>query len=750
VVGCSYRGLPAQRAQVRNFIGANMSLRRGAVQSAGGFRTDLGRIGKRPLGCEETELCIRVGRSRPEARLLHEPDAQVHHRVPAARTRWSYFRARCYAEGLSKAAVARHCGTDSTLSSERRYLSSTIPTGLVASLRRGRLRAALALLAGVLLTAFGYLVGTLRGAPRRSRAATISMYTKYAAPAIALALWLASLGSVDPANMNGLGLISVLPPTYWCALAVLVIGFSIAVRERDTAPVLLLAYILILIAIIHATPAVTYPTLRYSWAWKHVSIIDYLMRHNALDPNAGELTAYYQWPGFFTLNVLILKATGLTSALSYAAWAPPVLNTMMLGPLLLIFRSATGDRRLRWIGVWVFYCGSWIGQDYLSPQGFAFVLYLAILAVLLKRLTGGREPGSAGKLVLLLTVLAAIDSSHQLTPIMLVTALAALAVVRRNRRVALWMLGASIVVMAAWDSTAARTFFSQNLTMLLKTFGTLDSNAGSGVISLASVSTSQIVVADIDRALSAGIWMLALWALVRRRHRVQRTRLLLLMLAPLPAIVANDYGGEMLYRVYFFSLPGAALLAAATLSPRRRSGALVLPTVLAALVTAQLFSYYGKEQENYFSPTEVGAAQYLDTHAQPGSLIVAETPNYAAAYNDYERTTRVWLLISPPDDQIKALSVTEPVAAIRQAAEGWQNGPVYFILTESQVAEIQMEGLLSTGGLNELISGLTPANGFTVVYRTGDAAVYRVAPPAYGSSVTAPAPVSGNAKSGNP
>jgi len=752
VVGCSYRGLPARSAPVRNFIGANMSIRRSALESAGGFRSDLGRIGRRPLGCEETELCIRIGRSRPDAVLLHEPSAVVRHNVPALRASWSYFRARCFAEGLSKAAVTRYCGTDSSLSSEREYLRSTIPSGFAAALRHGRIRTAAALLAGVALTALGYLVGRLRPvrpapgseatqadpAQQASPAVSVAAYIKFLAPPVAIALWLIALGGVNPAAMNDLGLISVLPPTYWAALAILTVGFSVAVRDRRSSPLLLLGYVLALIAIVHATPTLAYSTLRYSWAWKHVSIIDYLLRHNALDPNSGELAAYYQWPGFFTLNTLILKMTGLASAQSYAAWAPPVLNAMMLGPLLLIFRSAARDRRLQWTGLWVFYCGSWVGQDYFSPQGFAFVLYLAVLAVLLKRLAQGRSGGSVGRLGLLILPIAAIDSSHQLTPILLVTACAALAIERRSRRVALYILGTSCVVMAAWDATVARPFLSQNLGSLLKSFGTLDANAGGGMISLAAASTGQVIVADIDRALSAGIWTLALWALVRRRHRLGRARLLLLMLAPLPAIVANNYGGEMLFRVYFFSLPGAALLAAAALIPRSGSGharlaAIALPTALAALVTALLFSYYGKEQMNYFSPAQVQAAQYLDSHAPSGSLIIAETPNYPDAYADYEKSTRIWLLEEQPGQQSALLAVENPIAAIRTSAQNWDSGPVYFILTESQIAEIQMGGLLTADGLAGLLAGLTPANGFTAVYRNADAAVFRVAPPVPGS-----------------
>lgn len=165
VVGCSYSGLPTTRSPVRNFIGANMSFRRELVLALGGFRTDLGRIGTRPLGCEETELCIRMQRKHADCVLFYEPAAQVWHSVPASRGTWSYFRSRCYAEGLSKAAVSRLAGVNQALSAERSYLFRTITRGITRSLAQalsGQLSGitmALAMVAGVVTTVLGYAVG---------------------------------------------------------------------------------------------------------------------------------------------------------------------------------------------------------------------------------------------------------------------------------------------------------------------------------------------------------------------------------------------------------------------------------------------------------------------------------------------------------------------------------------------------------------------------------------------------------------
>ena len=127
VLGCSYYGLPEHNASIRNPIGASMAMRREIFTTVGGFTSGIGRIGRNPLGCEETELCIRYSARRPADRFVLRRDAIVHHRVPESRLTWSYFRRRCWAEGLSKAAVASLVGAGDALAAERRHAARAIP-----------------------------------------------------------------------------------------------------------------------------------------------------------------------------------------------------------------------------------------------------------------------------------------------------------------------------------------------------------------------------------------------------------------------------------------------------------------------------------------------------------------------------------------------------------------------------------------------------------------------------------------------
>ena len=164
VVGCSFLGQPSEVTPVRNLIGCNMSFRRSALHQAGRFDPALGRVGGVPVGCEETELCIRLQKRYPDGLVLYEPAARVRHHVTSDRWTWVYFRNRCFSEGRSKAVVARLVGPDVGLSAERHYSRRVLPRGIRRGLLEvsagrdlGGLTRSAAIVVGLLMTVIGYL-----------------------------------------------------------------------------------------------------------------------------------------------------------------------------------------------------------------------------------------------------------------------------------------------------------------------------------------------------------------------------------------------------------------------------------------------------------------------------------------------------------------------------------------------------------------------------------------------------------------
>lgn len=167
VLGCSYDGLPSSGATIRNPIGASMAMRRSVFAQVGGFTDGIGRVGKVPLGCEETELCIRYGKGHSGERMVLVRDAVVHHRVPQVRGTWKYFSSRCWAEGISKAAVTSLVGSDDGLAAERAHVARALPREFLESVilaargRPGALRRAWSIVAGSAIALAGFVRGTV-------------------------------------------------------------------------------------------------------------------------------------------------------------------------------------------------------------------------------------------------------------------------------------------------------------------------------------------------------------------------------------------------------------------------------------------------------------------------------------------------------------------------------------------------------------------------------------------------------------
>jgi len=181
VFGCSYTGLPTEIAPVRNPIAANMAVRSQHLREIGGFRQGVapreikyrGVVIAGGHALEDTELGIRIGERWPEMSWLYQPHATVHHQVSPQQATLGYLLRRSFEEGASKVELARAVGAQQGLSSERRYISRILPSGVLRGLWQtlrgdphGALRSA-AIVVGLIGSGLGFLAATLAHTRRR-------------------------------------------------------------------------------------------------------------------------------------------------------------------------------------------------------------------------------------------------------------------------------------------------------------------------------------------------------------------------------------------------------------------------------------------------------------------------------------------------------------------------------------------------------------------------------------------------------
>ncbi|MFE7778057.1 hypothetical protein ACFU5O_29990 [Streptomyces sp. NPDC057445] len=578
--------------------------------------------------------------------------------------------------------------------------------------------------------------------------------------AAAAGLWLHAVPRTGFRDMGDYGLLDRFPLTFHLALLVLTAGFLLALRRAGTAPWWPASYCVAMLVALKAPPALLYDSVRYAWASKHDAVITRLLTEGTVHPGAelsGGMSAYDQWPGFFSLNAALVKAFGVEAAASYINWAPVVLGILTLPVLVLIYRTFSDDWRLVWAAVWIFQLANWVGQDYLSPQGFSYLLHLTVLAVVVRHFV---RPGSAGRLrdrglldpaaaavppptgtrqravavVIIAPLIAAVNASHQLTPVMLCATLFALSLTRRYRN---WgLLVVTGLIMLAWDVTMGRVLFLDTLGTLRESAGDLLSNSRAGYAGEPTGPGPELVgTANILMVLALAA-LAGTAVLLRRRLTRSALPLLLAAAAPVPMFAVNDYGGEMLFRVYLFGLPGTAFFAAAALVPAaggtgralraaRRVSLVTLPVALIALLVGFLPSYYGKEGMHYAPPAEVALTRRAYDRAPDGALVLATTGSFPGAYYRYDHYERWFFTEQDVPENLKMLK--DPAGYLARGIP--EDRPAYVILTPTQEKAVIGEGYLPPGGFDTLRNGLKESPLFRVVEESGHGLVLEYRPP---------------------
>jgi hypothetical protein len=243
-------------------------------------------------------------------------------------------------------------------------------------------------------------------------------------------------------------------------------------------------------------------------------------------------------------------------------------------------------------------------------------------------------------------------------------------------------------------------------------------------------------IADCTFLLSAGIWGLALvGAWLRRKARRIVAALLVLTYSPILVLVAGAYGNEGIMRVYLYSLPWAAALAACALAPLRPSarrhrartnpaygdggpriksgwgeGAQVgLRAVLPIALAIALFlpALYGDDSSNEMTPDQVNTLIGFQNNAAPGPVL-SVINNFAfsdtANYNIFPITYIFGTGGAAPNGPI-----TSNIAAYLARTMVEYTGELqtsYIIMTPSMEAYNQAFGVTAPNNLKILLASL--------------------------------------------
>lgn len=458
------------------------------------------------------------------------------------------------------------------------------------------------------------------------------------------------------------GLVAVMPGTFWVGLAALHLVFGLALSVRKPNLLLVALLLALLVVLLFGAPALLDPTPRLEVSWRHLGIANELQTTGRVDPS---IDAYFSWPGFFAGVATLLDVTPISPA-ALAVLAPTLNGLLWAFGVAALAGSLTPSRHHAWLAAWLFVVFNWIDQDYLSPQAFAFAVYLVVVTLLLRYLAavprgGGlirnvradgvlhgttawwrsREPVEPDPrrrsvaLLLVMGLMAVVMISHQLSPFMLLGAIGLLTVTGR-----LWtplLLAVAGLVAVLWLTTGASYYLAGHPVLFVQGLG---DTAGANMAERVAGSPGHVMVVQVRSALTAATLALAALGWFRmRRQGLRDSRPLMLMVFPFLMVPLQSYGGEMLMRATLFSLPFLAYYAAGLfLAAGPQHSIRAHPTVIlvaAAASAAVMTSHFGNAAFDMFTRAEVRGVQQLYRLAPPGTLLVTVTHGSSWKSQDY-------------------------------------------------------------------------------------------------------------------
>lgn len=580
-------------------------------------------------------------------------------------------------------------------------------------------------------------------------------------PLVIAAAWAAAIAHVRLRDMTDLGLISVLPRVVILLLFLLTLSFCLSLTRRPLTGFVPLVHVLVLVVMLYGITTFLEEEPRFAVGWSLVGIIHYIGQHGSVNP---QIDAFFDWPGFFSLGALITEAAGFHNALAFSAWGPLTFNLLVLAPLIVIFRWASDDPRVTWLGLWVFYTTNWVAQDYIAPQAMGFTLWLSMLAALLtwftprpqviaarlsfrrvtrlmdlrhwrSRLLSGRHQVAVGGfayqrvglLLLIVAIYGAIVTGHQLTPVSALLTVIGLTLFARLETHRLPLIMA--VLLAAWISYMTTDFLAGHISLLTGPIGHVGQNLNQSVTARVTGSHQHELIVSVREFATIGIWLVAV-AGFSRRVRAGRVDIGIAVVGFVPFLqpLVQPYGGEILLRVFLFALPAVSFFIACLAFPSERVECTWLTTASIALVACLLigvFQYtrYGNERLDYFTKGDFVTVQKFYRLAPYGSKVYAGNGNIPWRYQEYAAHNYGSITDLP------AWSAPQPdpstLAAQLRAVLASTGG--YVIVTRSTVIAAELlDGRPHV--LEALVALLRASSAFHEVYRNQDGDLFYMRP----------------------
>ncbi|OZF55402.1 hypothetical protein [Rhodococcus sp. 14-2470-1a] len=363
--------------------------------------------------------------------------------------------------------------------------------------------------------------------------------------ALALVLWLPSLPGLEKAGYSQFGLLTAgTGPVLVVCMALVVGAFLLAVKRHQFRSAVAAVAVAIIVQRLTVTLVTDAPV--YEWTYKHVAVTEYILSFGSLPPNGIDI--YAQWPSFFVVTAWFSDVTGY-GIMSLAHVFAPLVHVLIAFFVYALARVLKLKPRTAVTAAMLAELVNWVGQDYYAPQSLGFVLAIGFL-VLLMASTQLRVAG-----FLALVPFAALVPTHQLTPYWLFAVAGVLLVTRRAKP--WWLMFPLALILIGYLIPRLDIVAPYGL---LSGFDPVE-NAASNVQTPGILGKQ--VTSLICRALSAGVFGLAMISIVYAwRTKKPFWAPMVMAFGSIGLLAGQSYGGEAIFRVYLYAIPGCVLLIA--------------------------------------------------------------------------------------------------------------------------------------------------------------------------------------------
>ncbi|PXX03206.1 hypothetical protein [Mycolicibacterium moriokaense] len=512
---------------------------------------------------------------------------------------------------------------------------------------------------------------------------------------LSLVLFAYGVTTIPSAVPSQFGLLAVASPTFGISILVAAVGFAISVRQGNIRAAIVATLLMIVVVRLPRTVATDLPM--YAWTYKHLGVVDYIQHAHGL---ARDVDIYNGWPGLFALTAWFSELTGV-SATSIAHWFTPLFH---LGFAAIVYGAARAWRLepLNAVtAVLLVEALNWVEQDYYSPQATTMLLVAGI--VTLVGLSRDR-PIAVWVLVLLFT---AATVTHQLTPYWLLLMIGLLAVTAKFKPWWLVVPLAAIVgtwLLYNWHQASEFSLFSADVTQNIKPN-----------IPTVGVLGQRITSAGV-RALAGAMWLGTAVVLLLRWRRKKEPfwdlwPMAVLGLSPILMVLVQSYGGEVIFRVYLYSLIGCAIVLAPVLV-RLLQGELRRYYVgLIGLLGATVVSVQGSTgawYANVMPKAQVDASKIVLSQAELPAYLTSVAPVWPERsswrYVDYARFNKYFdgLMIQAAFLAGRHFNTDEDYRQFVAALNSRPDASTYLIMTEQMQVYAWYYGVLPWDALPNL------------------------------------------------